>query len=386
MQCLLKNGVVDLNEWIGDMGVTALHLVVGHGTEAFAACAAHDMLRLGADANAASADGMTPVHVAAAWGRVTVLHVLLLHGGDPWVQDDERRNAFNHAFEAKAWPAIEMLHSFQLVRAAARPKCCRLSVSPVQLGDFVPSKEESILSNGSGSSCSTPEKTGEMGHTAENHVPSNIKLNLFDLHQETFDLHVMSLDENGENCVDHYHPSDIHNKTFSVPFDLDDGNHSSDSYIKLITPQIFVSTCQRLPSQTKEIILDPKGDINYCKTETCFELEKGTVPAAPPLSDHFIPTSLSGENSQRNVEIPAIEMNRTYTVQKRSPSLGLNGKKDAREDLFAELTAAVQRRALRMSGIETLPLSETSAADKPLRGKPSQDFFLLHLLGLFTLL
>jgi hypothetical protein len=34
-----------------------------------------------------SADGTTPLHVAATWGDSASLHFLLLNGGDPYVRD-----------------------------------------------------------------------------------------------------------------------------------------------------------------------------------------------------------------------------------------------------------------------------------------------------------
>lgn len=65
---------------------------------------------------------MTPTHVAAAWGRTRILHLLLVNGGDPWIQDDDKKNAFNYAFEEREWEAVEMLHHFQQMHSAANSK------------------------------------------------------------------------------------------------------------------------------------------------------------------------------------------------------------------------------------------------------------------------
>lgn len=67
-----------------------------------------------------SSDGVTPTHVAAAWDRTRILHLLLLNGGDPWIQDDDQKTAFHYAFEEKAKDAMDMLHDFQKIHWASK--------------------------------------------------------------------------------------------------------------------------------------------------------------------------------------------------------------------------------------------------------------------------
>lgn len=69
---------------------------MGYGREPFALRVTHSLLEHGSDPNSQSSCGKTSVHVAVAWGRVQNLQLLLLHGGDPWQQDDEGKNAFNY--------------------------------------------------------------------------------------------------------------------------------------------------------------------------------------------------------------------------------------------------------------------------------------------------
>ena len=90
-----------------------MHLIIGHQSENFAYKVTKVFLRCGGDPNTRSTDGVTPTHVAAGWGRNRILHLLLINGGDPWVQDDEKKNAFNYAFEEQEWKTIKMLHHFQ---------------------------------------------------------------------------------------------------------------------------------------------------------------------------------------------------------------------------------------------------------------------------------
>lgn len=110
------------NVLIPSLGVTFLHLIIGHQSESFAYQITKLFLRCGGDPNFQSSDGVTPTHVAAAWGRNRILHLLLVNGGDPWLQDEEKKNSFNYAFEEKKWDTIKMLHYFQQMYSAANFK------------------------------------------------------------------------------------------------------------------------------------------------------------------------------------------------------------------------------------------------------------------------
>ena len=59
-----------------------------------------------------SVDGLTPVHVAAAWGRVKVLELLLTNGGDPLCLDNDGRSPFHYAFDGKYYEAIVILGKY----------------------------------------------------------------------------------------------------------------------------------------------------------------------------------------------------------------------------------------------------------------------------------
>jgi ankyrin repeat protein len=59
-----------------------------------------------------SVDGQTPVHIAAAWSRAHILHLLLLNGGDPWLHDCDGNNAFHYAYKERHWNVVEILESF----------------------------------------------------------------------------------------------------------------------------------------------------------------------------------------------------------------------------------------------------------------------------------
>ncbi|KOC66750.1 Ankyrin repeat and LEM domain-containing protein 1 [Habropoda laboriosa] len=100
------------NTLIPTYGVTPFHLVIGNDSEAFAEEVTKLFLRHRGNPNVRSADGLTPVHVAAAWGRVTVLELLLANGGDPLCLDDEGRSPFHYAFDGKYYKAIVILGKY----------------------------------------------------------------------------------------------------------------------------------------------------------------------------------------------------------------------------------------------------------------------------------
>ena len=75
--------------------MSPLHLIAGHETEeasnVLEYCAQH------ANPNVKSSEGLTPVHVAALWGRLQNLKCLISHGGDINQTDVEGNNALDFA-------------------------------------------------------------------------------------------------------------------------------------------------------------------------------------------------------------------------------------------------------------------------------------------------
>lgn len=55
---------------------------------------------------------MTPVHVAAAWGRINILQLLLANGGDPLRLDNDGRSPFHYAFDGKYFKAVTLLAKY----------------------------------------------------------------------------------------------------------------------------------------------------------------------------------------------------------------------------------------------------------------------------------
>lgn len=64
------------------------------------------------DPNISSIDGVTPVHVAASWGYLTILQKLITQGGDPWLEDQENCNAWDLALQKNQWSILKYLASY----------------------------------------------------------------------------------------------------------------------------------------------------------------------------------------------------------------------------------------------------------------------------------
>lgn len=60
-------------------------------------------------------EGLTPVHIAAVWGRSRILLMLLSNGGDPWLRDSEKGfTPLHFALKEKHWETALILQRYQL--------------------------------------------------------------------------------------------------------------------------------------------------------------------------------------------------------------------------------------------------------------------------------
>ena len=92
--CTLKRGA-DPCLLVNDL--SALHLAVGMKSDQRRSMV-NFLLKYCSDVNVPTADGTTPVHVAAAWGYQDALELLIDHGGDPFdLTDFEGNSAFDLA-------------------------------------------------------------------------------------------------------------------------------------------------------------------------------------------------------------------------------------------------------------------------------------------------
>ncbi|KAJ8686265.1 hypothetical protein QAD02_022059 [Eretmocerus hayati] len=112
VKTLLRSKEADPNVLMPLHGVTPFHLVIGNDSEAFAEEVTKLFLRHGGNPNVKSVDGMTPVHVAAAWGRATILELLLANGGDPLSVDCDQCSPFHYAFQGEHYEAVQILSKY----------------------------------------------------------------------------------------------------------------------------------------------------------------------------------------------------------------------------------------------------------------------------------
>ena len=95
---LLKRGA-DANVLVN--GLSALHTAVGLESPLNVRFT-RLLLDYGGDPDVPSADGLTPIHVAAMWNRVNCLKLMIDRGGNPYQEDKDGLNALKlaKAFEA----------------------------------------------------------------------------------------------------------------------------------------------------------------------------------------------------------------------------------------------------------------------------------------------
>ncbi|CAF4914337.1 unnamed protein product [Pieris macdunnoughi] len=69
------------------------------------------ILKYGGDPNIINDDGLSPVHIAAIWGRVENLKLLIGCGGDPSRKDIDGISAFDYAAREQQWEVFDYLRN-----------------------------------------------------------------------------------------------------------------------------------------------------------------------------------------------------------------------------------------------------------------------------------
>uniref|UniRef100_A0A452R7K6 Ankyrin repeat and LEM domain containing 1 n=1 Tax=Ursus americanus TaxID=9643 RepID=A0A452R7K6_URSAM len=107
----LLNRGADPNLLLAD-GAAALHLAAGARHPRGLRCL-EVLLRRGGDANARSVEALTPLHVAAAWGCRRGLELLLGHGADPALRDQDGLRPLDLAKQQGHQDCARVLREFQ---------------------------------------------------------------------------------------------------------------------------------------------------------------------------------------------------------------------------------------------------------------------------------
>ncbi|CAG4947722.1 unnamed protein product [Colias eurytheme] len=107
----LSENTVDLNLILPCKGIGVLHLAVGIEPLDKSKECTEIILKNGGDPNIINDDGVTPVHIAAIWGRVDNLKLLIGCGGDPYQRDLDGFSAFDYAVREQQWEVYDYLHN-----------------------------------------------------------------------------------------------------------------------------------------------------------------------------------------------------------------------------------------------------------------------------------
>ncbi|RVE44910.1 hypothetical protein evm_010457 [Chilo suppressalis] len=107
----LENCQVNVNEILPCKGIGVLHLAVGIEPLEKSEVCTELILKNGGDPNLCNDDGVTPVHIAAIWGRVDNLKLLIGCGGDPSRHDLDGHSAFDYAAREQQWDVYDYLHN-----------------------------------------------------------------------------------------------------------------------------------------------------------------------------------------------------------------------------------------------------------------------------------
>lgn len=80
-------------------GTPLLHLVVGGESRSLQTEAAEILLSYGTSVNVQAEDGCSALHVAASWGRLDLIHLLVCNGADIEIRDEDGCSAADLAAE-----------------------------------------------------------------------------------------------------------------------------------------------------------------------------------------------------------------------------------------------------------------------------------------------
>lgn len=112
VKSLLTEKGADPNLVLSKKGISPFHLVIGCESHDFSLKVTSLILQNGGNPNVRSDEGLTPVHIAAAWGKVDILKLLLRNGGDPEAKDLNRKTPLHYAASENFTECLELLRAY----------------------------------------------------------------------------------------------------------------------------------------------------------------------------------------------------------------------------------------------------------------------------------
>lgn len=61
-----------------------------------------------------SDDGLTPLHIATAWGRLEIVHLLLVSGANPELKDINKMSSLDYAYEHGHFEIVDLIKLFSV--------------------------------------------------------------------------------------------------------------------------------------------------------------------------------------------------------------------------------------------------------------------------------
>lgn len=147
VKLLLDKGA-DPNLILPLKGISSFHRIIGCDSIDFTMKATCLVLQHGGNPNLASDDGLTPVHIAAAWGRLEILQLLLNCGGDPEAQDMNYMTPIDYAIKGDFSECEYLLKSYLPIIAFLEKKedCFNMHLEKMVVNNGLAMGEYHVLS------------------------------------------------------------------------------------------------------------------------------------------------------------------------------------------------------------------------------------------------
>ncbi|XP_065363161.1 uncharacterized protein LOC135956555 [Calliphora vicina] len=140
-----------------DRGIAPLHYVCGMQNEQLAIDVTKRFLDMGADPNCRSEDNMTPLHVAAMYGKEEIVRLLLQHGAELEVYDDDRKTPVLYAIDECNFEVIQIMKDYIFLKKYEKKKANNSTI--LTESRFENSLQQRVLNNNKATTSSTPQST-----------------------------------------------------------------------------------------------------------------------------------------------------------------------------------------------------------------------------------
>ncbi|XP_046801366.1 uncharacterized protein LOC111686697 [Lucilia cuprina] len=139
-----------------DRGIAPLHYVCGMQNKQLAIDVTKRFLSMGVDPNCRSEDNMTPLHVAAMYGREEIVRLLLEHGAELEVYDNDRKTPVLYAIDECNFEVVQIMKDHIFLKKYEKKKANNTTI--LTESRFENSLHQRAINN-KGTTSSTPQRT-----------------------------------------------------------------------------------------------------------------------------------------------------------------------------------------------------------------------------------